>query len=43
MIINVGQDGILRPVGNRPLNKSTTPKEPIANRLQDSILPHFAK
>src|SRR5258706_10960144 len=38
----VGQDGILRPIGNRPSRKlHFTPRRPINNRLQDSILPHY--
>src|SRR5258706_1947482 len=38
----VGQDGILRPIGNRPSRKlHFTPRRPINNRPQDSILPHY--
>jgi hypothetical protein len=37
----VGQDEILRPIGNRPCRKlHFTPRRPINNRPQDSILPH---
>jgi len=37
----VGQDGILRPIVNRPsCNLSATAGRPIANRPQDTILPH---
>jgi hypothetical protein len=38
----VGQDGILRPIGNRPSsNFRFIPSKPINNRPQDSILLHF--
>jgi hypothetical protein len=38
----VGQDGILRPIGNRPLGAFAAPQSrPINNRPQDAILPHF--
>jgi hypothetical protein len=37
----VGQDGILRPIGNRPSWRlHFEAKRPINNRPQDSILPH---
>jgi hypothetical protein len=39
----VGQDGILRPIVNRPaLRCSKSSKRPIANRPRDTIRPHFA-
>ena len=36
----MGPDGILRTVIYRPLDIPAHPKRPIANRPQDSILPH---
>jgi hypothetical protein len=36
----VGQDGILRPIGNRPLAMECNLRRPISNRPQDSILPY---
>jgi len=40
----VGQVENLRPIANRPSCKEVQPAEgPIANRPQDSILPHKAK
>jgi hypothetical protein len=40
----VGQDGILRPIGNRPsCSLHSLARRPISNRPQDSILPHKAR